>query len=203
MESCPRPRCSAGGPRLGSLTPLCVSVVFAACGTEGEPAARTVEAAPEFRTTASIEEVMRYMIDPAADAVWDAVVTEVTADGVVETAPETDEDWELLRRHAVTLVESTNLLLMEERPVAAEGSRSELPGVDLEPEEIEALLAQDRDAWTQFVGVLHETGVAVLEAATSHDVDGLLVAGDRLDLACETCHVRYWYPSLDGQDTRR
>ena len=29
-----------------------------------------------------MEEIMRYMIDPSADAVWDAIVTEVTADGV-------------------------------------------------------------------------------------------------------------------------
>ena len=83
---------------------------------------------------------MRYMIDPSADAVWDAIVTEVTADGVFTTEPETDEDWMVLRRHAVTLIEATDLLLMEGRRVAAEGSRSELPGVDLEPEEIEALL---------------------------------------------------------------
>lgn len=189
--------------RLGPAAACLLSVAVTSCGAEAPPPAEAPESAPAFRTTASIEEVMRYMIDPAADAVWDAVVTEVTADGVVETVPETEEDWELLRRHAVTLIESTNLLLMEERPVAAEGSRSELPGVDLEPEEIEALLAQDRAAWTQFVGTLHETGVAVRDAVDDHDVDALLVAGDRLDLACETCHVRYWYPSLEAPGASR
>ena len=51
-----------------------------------------------------MEEIMRYMIDPSADAVWDAIVTEVTADGVFTTEPETDEDWMVLRRHAVTLM---------------------------------------------------------------------------------------------------
>ena len=115
---------------------------------------------------------MRYMIDPSADAVWDAIVTEVTADGVFTTEPETDEDWMVLRRHAVTLIEATDLLLMEGRRVAAEGSRSELPGVDLEPEEIEALLKADRASWTAFVAVLHEGGVGVLEAIDSQDVDG-------------------------------
>ena len=137
---------------------------------------------------------MRYMIDPSADAVWDAVVTEVTAKGIVTTEPETNEDWMVLRRHAVTLIEATDLLLMEGRRVAAEGSRSELPGVDLEPEEIEALLEADRDSWTAFVAVLHEGGVGVLNAIDSQDVDALLVASDILDAACEVCHVRYWYP---------
>ena len=143
---------------------------------------------------------MRYMIDPSADAVWDAVVTVVTDEGVVTTVPETSEDWIVLRRHAVTLIEATDLLLMEGRRVAAEGSRSELPGVDLEPEQIEALLSEDRESWTRFVGVLHESGVGVLNAIDSQDVDALLAAGDVLDAACELCHVRYWYPSLAGAD---
>ena len=106
-----------------------------------------------------------------------------------------------LRRHAVTLVESTNLLLMEGRRVAAPGSRSEMPGVDLDPEEIEALLAEDRATWTTLVGNLHTSGVDVLTAIDTQDVAALLEAGDRLDLACEQCHVRYWYPALAPQET--
>ena len=132
---------------------------------------------------------MRYMIDPSADAVWDAIVTEVTADGVFTTEPETDEDWMVLRRHAVTLIEATDLLLMEGRRVAAE--------------EIEALLEADRASWTAFVAVLHEGGVGVLEAIDSQDVDALLVASDVLDAACEVCHVRYWYPPRPLSDSTR
>lgn len=139
---------------------------------------------------------MRYLVDPAADSIWESVVTEVTAEGVLDHAPETDEDWEELRGHAITLVEATNLLLMPDRRVAAEGSRSEMPGIDLEPEQIEALLAENPDAWTQFVGGLRESGLVVLSAVDKRDVDALLVAGDGLDLACENCHVRYWYPNL-------
>jgi hypothetical protein len=36
----------------------------------------------------------------------------------------------------------------------------------------------------------------VLDAVDRRDVDALLVAGDGLDLACENCHVVYWYPSF-------
>jgi len=139
---------------------------------------------------------MRYLVDPAADAIWESVVTEVTAEGVFDHVPETDEDWAKLRGHAITLVEATNLLLMPDRRIAAEGSRSEMPSVDLEPEQIEALLAENREAWMQFVGGLSESGLVVLSAVDKRDVDALLVAGDGLDLACENCHVRYWYPSL-------
>jgi len=142
------------------------------------------------------------MIDPPADAIWESVMTIVTAEGIEEIAPETDEDWEALRRQAVTLTEATNLLLMEDRPLAEEGSTSELPGVDLEPDQIEALLAENRGAWTQFTLGLHESGVTVLDAIDARDLDALLVAGDGLDLACENCHLQFWYPVLADQAPR-
>ena len=139
---------------------------------------------------------MRYIVDPAADSIWNAVVVEVTTSGTHERVPSTDEEWATLRGHALTLLEATNLLLMDGRRVAVPGSRSEMPGVDLEPEQIEALLAADRGAWNAFVGGLHDTGLIVLAAVEAKDSEALLVAGDALDLACENCHTRYWYPSL-------
>jgi hypothetical protein len=176
---------------------LGLAVGAAACGFEAEPAAESsAGGGVDFQSTAPIEEVMRYMIDPAADSIWEAVVVDVTAAGTDSRAPTTDEDWLALRRHAVIIAEATNLLLMEGRPVAAPGARSEWPGVDLEPEEIEALLAADRGAWVAFVGGLRESARVVLDAVDRRDVDALLVAGDGLDLACENCHVVYWYPSI-------
>lgn len=181
---------------------LCLALAAVACEAGPPAPADGADTAPPFRATVSIEEVMRYMIDPSADAIWESVVTIVTDDGIQEIMPETDEDWEALRRSAVTLTEATNLLLMEDRRVAEEGSRSELPGVDLEPEQIEAILAANRDAWTQFTLGLHDSGVTVLEAIDAQDLDALLVAGDGLDVACENCHVRFWYPDLGTQSSR-
>lgn len=190
-------------PTLGVTCAVAAAAVLAAaCGAE-PPAADSAGAAAGYRVTATIEEIMRHVIDPAADAIWESVVTEVTAEGVTEYAPESDEEWAALRGQALTLVEATNLLMMPGRRVAAPESRSDLPGVDLEPEQIEALLAEDRTAWTQFVGGLHASGLSVLEAIDRRDVDALLVAGDGLDLACENCHLRYWYPSLAETDTAR
>ena len=175
-------------------TPIvaCLAATALACDAPPPPPEAASEA--PFAAIVSVEEVMRYMIDPSADALWESVVTEVTDTGVHETKPESDEDWERLRGAAVTLSEATNLLLMENRRVAAEGSVSELPGVDLEPEQIEALLAENRDAWRQFVLGLQASGVTILAAIDARDVDALLVAGDGLDLACENCHQRFWYP---------
>ena len=179
------------------------AALLTACGEPPLPDERADALPGSYAATATIEEIMRHLVDPAADAIWESVVTDVTAEGVVEHVPESDEDWSVLRAQALTLVESSNLLLMPDRPVAAPGSRSEMPGVDLEPEQIEALLAADRAAWTQFVIGLRASGATVLDAVDRHDVDALLVAGDGLDLACENCHLRYWYPSLAEPDAGR
>lgn len=177
---------------------LCFALATIACEA-APPQSTPADSAPPFQVTVSIEEVMRYMIDPAADAIWESVVTIVTDDGIEEIKPETDEDWAALRAHAVTLTESTNLILMEDRPVAEEGAVSELPGVDLEPEQIEEILAANRGAWTQLTLALQGSGVQVLEAIDARDLEALLVAGDGLDLACENCHIQFWYPDLSGQ----
>ncbi len=148
----------------------------------------------EPRPAATVEELMRTMIDPAADAVWDAVVTESTPDGIVEIRPETDGDWTRLRRQAVLLAESANLLLVEGRRVAAPESRSDLPGIDLHPDAIEDLLDDDWRTWAEAAQGLGDTSATVLAAVDARDVEALLAAGAELDLACERCHAVYWYP---------
>ena len=176
-------------PRLRSATAVSAAAVLAAalaaCG--GPPLV-------EPRPAATVEELMRTMIDPAADAIWDAVVTESTPDGIVEIRPETDGDWTRLRRQAVLLAESANLLLVEGRRIAAPESRSELPGIDLHPEAIEELLADDWRSWAEASRGLGDTSAVVLDAVDARDVDALLAAGAELDLACERCHAQYWYP---------
>ena len=185
------------------MAAIAIGAVFLLSSACSSPRADRVEESLEghgsFRATATVEEIMRSIIDPAADAVWDSVVIVVNENGIETTQPETNEDWQTLRRHAITLIEATNLLLIEGRAVAAPDSRSELPGIDLEPDEIEALLAADRATWSELISKLHESGIQVLDAVDTQDVDALLVAGDRLDLACENCHATYWYPGYGGR----
>src|SRR5215831_765456 len=85
----------------------------------------------------SIEEIMEAIVMPAAQAIWDAVAVDVTEKGTIEKKPQTDEDWEKLRWQAVTLVESTNLLIVPGRRAAHPGAKSENPGAELEPEQIQ------------------------------------------------------------------
>lgn len=196
-------RSVASAPGRRFMAAIAVGAVFflsLACSLpRPDRAEESSEGHGSFQATATVEEIMRSIIDPAADAVWDSVVIVSNENGIETTQPETQEDWLALRRHAITLVEASNLLLMDGRAVAAPDSRSELPGIDLEPAEIEALLSADRASWSEFVRKLHESGIQVLNAVDRQDVDALLVAGDRLDLACENCHATYWYPGYGGR----
>ena len=79
------------------------------------PAAAPASVAPDLKAVVSVKELMENIIDPIADNVFDAVGSDVTAKGIVETKPTTDEDWAKVRIGAVTLAEGTNLLKMPRR----------------------------------------------------------------------------------------
>ena len=61
--------------------------------------------------------------------------------------PRTDEEWAALRRSAVQLVEATNLLRIPGRLVAKPGEKSENPRIELQPETIQKMIAEDPAGW--------------------------------------------------------
>ena len=150
---------------------------------------------PEYRLTATIKDIMDSMVDPSADVLWESVATIVSATGTEERRPKTDEDWANVRRRAITLVEATNLLKMPNRKVAKAGEKSENPNIELEPEQIEKLLNDDRQAWTTLSTGLFDAASIALQAINAKNAEGLLDAGEKIDAACETCHLKYWYPN--------
>ena len=150
---------------------------------------------PEYTPTATIKDIMDSIVDPSADVVWDSVATVVSDSGSNEKAPRTDEEWVNVRRGAIRLVEATNLLLMPGRHVARPGEKSSTPNVELEPEEMEVLINKDREAWNRRAKALHDSGLAALQAIDARDAKKLFDVGEEIDVACENCHVQYWYPN--------
>ena len=55
-------------------------------------ACQTRQPQPEYRTTATIKDIMDSMVDPNADFLWESVATIVTTAGTEERAPRTDEE---------------------------------------------------------------------------------------------------------------
>jgi hypothetical protein len=152
-----------------------------------------------FRPTSTIKDLMDSLVDPSADVLWDSVATIVTASGTEERAPRTDEDWAKVRHNAITLVEATNLLLMDGRRVARPGEKAENPKVELGPEEIEAVIGQDRQAFVNLDHALNDAAMAALKGIDAKDAKGLFEAGEAIDTACENCHLKYWYPPSHQQ----
>jgi len=177
-----------------------VLLVAAACAgpkaadAPARPAAPTPTSAAEFRTTATIKDIMDSVVDPSADYIWDSVSTIVTRKGTEERRPRTDMEWKEVRRRAIALVEATNLLIMDGRKVARPGEKSENPGVELGPEDIQGLIDADHASLIKFAHGLHDAGMKALAAIDKKDADALSDSGEAIDEACEQCHLKYWYP---------
>jgi hypothetical protein len=170
-----------------------LAVLLGSCASrQSQQAAATSQ--PEYNTTATIKDIMDSIVDPGADAIWGAVETVVSAKGVEEKMPRTDEEWKEVRRKAIMLLEATNLLQIPGRHVAKPGEKADDPKVELAPEQIEAMINKDRAQWAKFAQGLHEATMLSFKAIEAKNAEELLNTGDRIDTACENCHKQYWYP---------
>jgi hypothetical protein len=168
------------------------------------PAAQPTQPPPsQFKSDVTIREIMQSMVAPKADILWDAVSTTVTDKGVIEKAPKTDEDWLAIRHDAITLVEATNSILIPGRHVAKPGDKAEDPKVQLSPEQIEALINQDRESWTMFAHGLYDATMVAVKAVDARSTMALSDAGNGIDEACEKCHLKYWYPNEAKQGEQK
>jgi len=176
------------------LAPAAVLLLIVTAGcSKSEPA--PAADAPHYEPAATIKDLMQSIVDPSADQVWNAVTTVQTAAGTVETVPKTDDDWLKVRHGAVGLSEAANLLIMPGRKVARPHEKSETPGVELEPDEMQVLIDKDRVAFYGRAKALHEAGMAAVAAADAKDAQKLFEVGEQIERACENCHVNYWYPN--------
>ena len=156
--------------RVGVWMLLFGSVLVTGCA--GEPAP------PEspFRPVADVGQLMRTIIDPAADVVWDSVGTIVTEeDGEIVTdswQPESDEERAAVVSGAMMLTESANLLMMDGR-------------------------ARDQDTWMQMSQGMVAAGMLAVEAAESQNVDAIYEVSATVYNSCDSCHQLYWVGDAD------
>jgi cytochrome c556 len=163
-------------------------VLAGGCSREERPAT-------DLERPASIKDIMDSMVDPSADVLFESVVEIADENGITEKAPQTDEEWKQVRRHAVVLLEAPNLLVMEGRRVAQPHERSENPQVELQPEDIQKLVDGDRPSFIRRARKLQEGAETALKAIERKDKTALFHAIESIDRACESCHLHYWYPN--------
>ena len=174
---------------------LLISIAACQAPPPAPPADAPDPAQPLYAPTATIKELMMSIVDPSADVVWLSVTTVQSSVGTVDTAPKNEEEWQKVRQGAVALTEAANLLMMPGRHVARPGEKSETPGVELEPSEMEELINKDPASWQMRARNLHDAGVAVLQAIDARDSQKVFEIGEQIEVACESCHRQYWYPN--------
>jgi len=156
----------------------------------------TTDSESPYKITATVQDIMDAQVDPAADEIWNSVASIVTANGVEEKQPRTDEEWEALKLKAFLVIEGGNLLAMPGRRVAPEGAPldpAELAGET--SEDIQKAMETNRSAWVSLSQGLHDAGLEVMAAIDAKSPQQLIDAGEKLDTACENCHMTFWYPN--------
>ena len=114
--------------------------------------AQTPSDAP-FQPVASMKQLMLEVIYPASNNVLLAINRE----------PADDKEWAEVRRGALMLAESGNLLIMRNRA----------------------------PAWVADAKLLMDAGAAAYKAAEAKDPRALAAVADRIDTSCTTCHKQY------------
>jgi hypothetical protein len=181
------------------MTAATVALLAAAAAATSKPAAPP-RAGDGLEAVVTIQDIMENLVDSSADGLWASVSSTTTASGTEDQQPRTEEDWKAVRGYAISLAEVPNLLLTPGRRVAEVGGKLEdahVKGI-LGPQEIARKIAADRPAFIERARALRLAAKKALAAIYARNVAQLFEAGTALDDACESCHVKYWYPN----DTR-
>src|SRR4026207_295561 len=96
--------------RSAVIFPACLALALGTSTCSPPAPAHQEEWGGDLKPVVSVKELMRDMIDPASDFVFDAVGTIVTKNKRVERRPRTNADWDRVRIGAVTLAEGVYLL---------------------------------------------------------------------------------------------
>lgn len=131
--------------------PSLVVIVAALCIATAAFAQQT-----SLKPIATVKQLMAAMIVPTSNVIFAAA----------SEAPKSDNDWVVLRNHALTLAESGNLLMI--------GTR-----------------ARDRSDWMKMARAQRDAAETAVKAADTRNADALSQAGERIYQTCEQCHARY------------
>src|SRR3982074_1440410 len=104
---------------------IIVLCITAGCssGKPTPPPPRASDLWGDMKPVVSVKELMRDMLDPIADNIFDSVSIVVDKNGTAETEPRTEADWERIRIGGTTLAEGAYLLKVP-RPFAPPGDEN-------------------------------------------------------------------------------
>ncbi len=110
-----------------------------------------------FPPSANVKQFMLDLIHPSSNDILLAIY---------RGGPKSEKEWAAVRRSAVTLAESANLLMVRGR-------------------------ARDQGDWMKDAKLLADVGNAAYKAAQAKDADALAALAEALDASCTACHKQY------------
>jgi hypothetical protein len=110
-----------------------------------------------FPPVATVRQLMLDLIHPSSNDILLAIY---------RGGPKDEKEWAAVRRSAVTLAESGNLLMMEGR-------------------------ARDQGDWMKDAKLLVDVGNSAYKAAQAKDSNALANLAGAVDTSCTTCHKQY------------
>jgi len=156
---------------------LLLGIFLSACGEQPPPPvdkqSMSQTGRQPYQVVTNTHQTMSWILDPAADVIWDSAGTIITAQGSEELAPTSDEGWAEVVSAAAVLTEAGNLLMM---PGRAAG-----------------------DDWIEYSRGLVGAGQLALQAAEAQDSDALFDAGGRIFQVCKACHAQYWVETDESE----
>jgi hypothetical protein len=115
---------------------------------------------------ASVRQIMNGITGPAANVVYGAVSTTVSAAGTETKAPKNEQEWDAVGASAAALIESGNLLMIGNRNV-------------------------DRGDWVAMSKAMMDAGNVALKATQARNADDLFASGEAINNSCDACHAKY------------
>ncbi len=144
-----------------------IAVLLAACGGgQSETSSAASLAPPTEEQALAAQTFMKTTLEPAAEELWNSVGFIIDASGEHDLSPQTDEEWAAVETRVDTL------------EIFLDGLK-------------QANFAWDASTWSGYVDEVIEAAEANRLAAELHDVEAMYVAGERLDTACESCHLHF------------
>ncbi len=176
-----------------ALTSAIALLTAAGCGQQREAATPAIAAPVPVGT---VREVMHQIVEESAQAIFDSVAVTVSAAGTVEKQPRTNEEWDALEHWALRLAEAPNLFKVPGRRVARPEEENTSAGpTELPPIQIQAKIEANRELFDKYLDALQASGIEALTAVKAKNVQGLFDVGEKIDVACENCHLEFWYPA--------
>jgi hypothetical protein len=141
-------------------------VVVGAGEIRKAPALTAAASTASVESLATTKQIMDAITRPTADAIFRSVQTTVSEKGVEEIFPRNDDEWMALGAQAAALAESGYLLTTGARPV-------------------------DQGDWIKMSQAMIDSAKQAMEAVKKKDTEGVLAAGEAVNVSCDNCHARY------------